>query len=318
LGETLIVQPIVNTLVIGGAGYIGSHLVSQLVATGRQITVLGRSVTPHYELPEDIDYIQGDFAQLELISQLLDTHQEVIHLAYATVPNTSFENPLADLLQNLQQTVQLFSEMADRGAKLILVSSGGMVYGEAEELPIRETHPTRPISPYGATKLTLESYAYLYAKTHGLQFICVRPSNAYGSGQRPFIGQGFIATAIESSLQGSPIKVFGPCGTIRDYLYVSDIASGIISALKHGRLSETYNIGSGIGLSNLDVIESITPLMREIGCQLLVEHQLERPFDVKANVLDSTKLQIDTGWRPQIGFLEGLVTTRDWLIGRKI
>ena len=112
------------------------------------------------------------------------------------MPNTSFDNPLSDLLQNLPPTVQLFSEAADRGVKLVLVSSGGTVYGEAIKLPICETHPTKPISPYGVTKRTLENYAYLYAATHGLKFVCVRPANAYGVGQRAFVGQGFISTAM--------------------------------------------------------------------------------------------------------------------------
>lgn len=308
----------VHTLVIGGAGYIGAHLVPQLIATGRRVTVLARSATPRYELPVGVDYVAGDFAEEKLVCALLDTHQEVIHLAYATVPNTSFENPLADLMQNLPPSVQLFSEMADRDAKLVLVSSGGTVYGEAIELPIRETHPTRPISPYGVTKLTLENYAYLYAATHGLKFVCVRPSNAYGVGQRPFVGQGFVATAIASVVSGVPIKIFGQRGTIRDYLYVSDLASGIVSALERGHLSETYNLGSGIGMSNLDVIEVIKPLMRQIGKEVQIENLPERAFDVKANVLDSTKLQTDTGWETQVKFHEGIVATYDWLKKLKI
>ena len=302
-----------NTLVIGGAGYIGAHLISQLVATGRQVTVLGRSVTHQNNFPEGVAYVAGDFAKLELISQLLDEHQEVIHLAYATVPNTSFENPLADLLQNLPPTVQLFSEAADRGVKLVLVSSGGTVYGEAENFPIAETHSTKPISPYGVTKLTLENYAYLYAATHGLKFVCVRPANAYGVGQRPFTGQGFISTAMASIMSCMPIKIFGLHGTIRDYIYVSDLASGIVSALKAGLYSETYNIGSGIGLSNLDVLASLTPIMNRKGYNINIEHQPERLFDVHINVLDSSKLQVHTGWRPQVGFDDGLRRTYDWL-----
>lgn len=302
-----------NTLVIGGAGYIGAHLVPQLIATGRRVTVLGRSAIPKYELPAGAAYVAGDFAQQELLSRLLDTHPEVIHLAYATVPNTSFENPLADLLQNLPSTVQLFSEAADRGVKLVLVSSGGTVYGEAVELPIRETHPTKPISPYGVTKLTLENYAYLYAATHGLKFVCVRPSNAYGVGQRPFVGQGFIATAMASAIRGMPIKIFGQRGTIRDYLYVSDLASGIVSALEQGQLSETYNLGSGVGLNNADVIEAFKPLMQEIGRGVRVENLPERAFDVKANVLDSTKLRNQAGWKPQVKFEDGLRRTLEWL-----
>jgi len=302
-----------NTLVIGGAGYIGTYLIPELLAKGRRVTVLGRRAIPLHALPEGVAYIAGDFGQCDLISSLLDCHQEVVHLAYATVPNTSFENPLADLLHNLPPTVQLFSEAADRGVKLVLVSSGGTVYGEADELPIRETHPTKPISPYGVTKLTLENYAHLYAVTHGLKFVCVRPANAYGVGQRPFVGQGFIATAMASAMRGMPIKIFGQRGTIRDYLYVSDLASGIVSALEHGHLSETYNLGSGAGLSNLEVIEAFKPLMREIGCEVQVENLPKRAFDVKANVLDSTKLQEHAGWKPQVEFDDGLRRTREWL-----
>lgn len=302
-----------NTLVIGGAGYIGAHLVPQLVATGRLVTVLGRSLNPKCELPAGAVYVDGDFSEPELINHLLDTHQEAIHLAYATVPNTSFENPLGDLLQNLPPTVQLFAEAADRGTKLVLVSSGGTVYGEAVELPIRENHPTKPISPYGVTKLTLENYAYLFAATHGLKFVCVRPANAYGAGQRPFAGQGFIATAMASAMRGLPIKIFGQHGTVRDYLYVSDLAAGIVGALVHGNLSETYNLGSGIGLNNREVIDAMKPLLHEIGCKVQIDSLPERTFDVKSNVLDSAKLQSNTGWKPLVGLREGLTITRDWL-----
>lgn len=302
-----------NTLVIGGAGYIGSHLTAQLLATGRKVTVLGRSLVPSNALPNGVNYIAGDFGQHQLITELLDKHEEVIHLAYATVPNTSFENPLADLLQNLPPTVQLFSEIADRGIKLVLVSSGGTVYGEAEKLPISETHPTKPISPYGVTKLTLENYAYLYAATHGLKFICVRPANAYGAGQKPFVGQGFISTAIASVMRGQPIKIFGQSGSVRDYIYVSDLAAGIVCALESGSLSETYNIGSGVGLSNMDVINAITPLLESTNCKLSVEHYPERTFDVKSNVLDATKIQQLTGWQPKVQFKDGLLFTLDWL-----
>jgi len=303
-----------NTLLIGGAGYIGSHLVPQLIATGRHVTVLGRSEVPRYDLPLGVTYLVGDFAQFELISRLLDTHQEVIHLAYANVPNTSFHNPLSDLLQNLPPTVQLFSESAKRGVKLVLVSSGGTVYGEAVTLPISEIHPTMAISPYGVTKRTLENYAYLYAATHGLKFICVRPANAYGIGQKPFIGQGFISTAMASALKNIPIKIFGQHGTVRDYLYVSDLASGIVRALEHGHLSATYNLGSGVGLTNIDVVEAFRPLLLEVGHEVQVEILPERLFDVKVNVLDSSRLKMDTGWKPSVGFTDGLAITRDWLV----
>lgn len=302
-----------STLLIGGAGYIGSHLVRQLLATGRGVTVLGRSVMPRYSLPAGVTYTVGDFAQTDLLSRLLRAHQEVIHLAYATVPNTSFENPLADLLQNLPPTIQLFAEAAKHGVKLILVSSGGTVYGEAVELPMREAHPTKPISPYGVTKLTLENYAYLYAATHGLKFVCVRPANAYGVGQRPFVGQGFIATVMASMLKELPIKIYGQPGTIRDYLYVSDLSAGIVSALEQGHLAETYNLSSGVGLSNLDVVEACSSLLSKVTRARKIENLPARAFDVKVNILDSSKLRLHTGWIPQVCFDEGLRQTYDWL-----
>ena len=289
------------------------HLIPELLNTGRRVTCVGRSKIPRHDLPKEVNYVSGDFAQDEFIARLLDKHQEIIHLAYATVPNTSFENPLADLLQNLPPTVSLFSEVAKRNAKLVLVSSGGTVYGEVIHMPIEESHPTRPISPYGVTKLTLENYAYLYAATQGLKFVCVRPANAYGVGQKPSLGQGFISTAISSILNGKSVRIYGENGTIRDYLYVSDVASGIVSALERGSLSETYNLGSGIGRSNLDVIAALVPLMKEIGCNISLEKLDERPFDVKSNVLSSNKLHEHTEWAAKVDFASGLRRTLEWL-----
>ena len=166
-----------SCLCIGGGGYIGSFVVPMLLATGRRVTVLGRRPSPSYPLPSEATYVQGCFSDLSLLGNVLDKHHEVIHLAYATVPNTSFANPLGDLLQNLPPTVQLFLEIAVRGGRLVLVSSGGTVYGEAMTVPISESHPTRPISPYGVTKLSLERYAHLYAATHGLHAHAARPQH---------------------------------------------------------------------------------------------------------------------------------------------
>ncbi|HPV73075.1 MAG TPA: NAD-dependent epimerase/dehydratase family protein [Smithellaceae bacterium] len=302
-----------NTLVIGGAGFIGTHLVSELLATGRTVTILDRRTDAIQELPRGADYVAGDFGQCQLIRELLCNHEEVIHLAYTSVPKTSFENPFSDLLENLPPTVQLFAETAESGRKLLFVSSGGTVYGEAGTLPIREDHPTRPISPYGLTKLTLEGYAHLYAVTHGLKFVCVRPANAFGPGQKPFTGQGFIASAMTSMMRGLPVTVFGQRGTVRDYIYVGDLAAGIVSALEKGRPSEIYNLGSGVGRTNMDVIEAITPLLEGLAYKIRIEHLPERTFDVRANILDSGKLHKDTGWSPTTPFDKGLLRTREWL-----
>lgn len=303
-----------SCLVIGGGGYIGSFLVSLLVASGRRVTVLGRRATPSSLLPESARYLQGCFSDQTLIRSLLDENHEVIHLAYATVPNTSFQNPLGDLLENLPPTVQLFAEAAIRGNRLVLVSSGGTVYGEAVALPIKEDHPTHPISPYGVTKLTLEHYAHLYRATHGLEVICLRPANAYGEGQRPFMGQGFVATAMASAILGRPVTVFGEDGGVRDYIHVADLASGIIAALEKGIVGQTYNIGSGIGLSSMQVLDQIKLHLEPRTYDVNVIRKDERIFDVKVNILDSLALQRQTGWIPRIDFNEGLSRSLSWLV----
>ena len=305
----------IKTLVIGGAGFIGSHTTPLLIGTGRSVTVVGRSKESPLIQAHNLNYASGDFGDYEFICKLLDTHDEIIHLAYATVPNTSFENPLADLQQNLTPAVQLFAEAAKRGRKVLLVSSGGTVYGEAKSSLIAESHPKNPISPYGLTKLTLESYAYLYGVTHGLNFVVVRPANAYGAGQRPFMGQGFIATAIASAKEGKIIKIFGAVGTVRDYIEVSDLSAGIVSTLLYGKPSETYNIGSGIGLSNLEIIEKLKQPLRLHKANILIEHLPERLFDVKVNILDSSKLKLDTGWMPKVSIDKGIEKTVKWHFG---
>ena len=302
----------IKTLVIGGAGFIGSHITPLLIETGRSVTVMGRSKESAFIQTHNLSYVSGDFGDYEFICKLLDTHDEIIHLAYATVPNTSFENPLVDLQQNLAPAVQLFAEAAKRGRKVLLVSSGGTVYGEAIDSPILESHSKQPISPYGLTKLTLESYAYLYGVTHALNFTVVRPANAYGPGQKPFMGQGFIATAIATAKEGKAIKVFGKVGTVRDYIEVSDLAAGIVSALLYGKTSEIYNIGSGIGLSNLDIIQKLKEPLQKYGAKVYVEHLPERLFDVRSNVLDASKLQRDTGWMPKVSFDRGIQKTVKW------
>ena len=303
----------IKTLVIGGNGYIGRHLLPMLLASGRAVTVLSRNAKKTADLPQDINYIKGDFGNLSQMATLLDANDEIIHLAYATVPNTSYESPLGDLLENLPATVQLFSEIAKRNKKLLLVSSGGTVYGEVDDVPIKETQPTKPISPYGLTKLTIENYARLYSVTKGLDYIVVRPANAYGVGQLPYKGQGFISTAIASIMDNKNVVVFGEKGTVRDYIYVSDIARGIFAALAKGHSGETYNIGSGIGMTNLDLLLRVKPILEEDGYEVMIQHLPERVFDVQKNILDSSKLTAHTGWKPATSLDDGLLETYKWL-----
>jgi len=301
-----------NCLVIGGNGFIGSHLVPRLVASGRRVTVLDRTGISSRIKSGLVTYVAGDFSDSALIGHLVAEHDEVVHLAYATVPNTSFDNPLADLDQNLHPAVQLFDIVARKGARLLLVSSGGTVYGEAISTPITEEHPTHPISPYGVTKLTLERYAYLYAVTRGLKVTCVRPANPYGEGQLPFVGQGFVSTAMATAMKGKPITIFGEHGTVRDYIHIDDLVEGMLVVFENAAANETFNIGSSIGRSNLDVVNAMSTLLQESGVEVCLNYVSARPFDVKVNVLDCNRIR-NMGWQPRVSFEDGLKRTREWL-----
>jgi UDP-glucose 4-epimerase len=297
----------VRICVIGGAGFIGTQVTRQLVAAGRDVVVLGRRPNPGPELPPQVRYVAGDYGDRAVLRQVLRDVAEVIDLAYATVPQTSFADPIYDILANLPPSVQLLQEAAvAKVRKLVLVSSGGTVYGNATFLPITEEHPTCPISPYGITKLTIEKYAGMFHQVADLAVAIARPGNAYGEGQRAFAGQGFIATAVHSIIRGDAIRIFGAEGTVRDYVHVSDVASGILAVLKQGESGHAYNIGTGVGRSNLDVLRDLEPFAARAGCAVRTELLPARRFDVPANVLEARKLSEVSGWRPQVAFAAGL------------
>jgi UDP-glucose 4-epimerase len=297
----------VKCCVIGGAGFIGTHVTRLLAESGREVVVLDSGARPAAMLPSGVRYVSGDYGDRATIERVLDGVDEVIHLAYATVPQTSFEDPIHDLLANLPESVQLLQVAAEVGlSKFLFVSSGGTVYGVASSLPISEDHPTNPISPYGITKLTLEKYAGMFWAVSGLPIVIVRPANAYGEEQRAAGGQGFIAAAVHSIVRGEEFSVFGPEGTVRDYVHVSDIASGMVAALDHGEIGSTYNIGSGRGRNNLEVLSEIQRCASRDGYKLLMRTLPSRKFDVPANVLDSRRLTAVSGWRPAVDFVSGI------------
>jgi len=250
-----------------------------------------------------------------MLAQTLEGCDEIIDLAYATVPQTSFQNPVNDILVNVPEAVRLF-ELASqlKLRKFIWISSGGTIYGPAQTLPITEAHTTNPISPYGITKLAIEKYAYMYHYISKLPIVCVRPANAFGAGQRVYAGQGFIATAIASLLDGKTLSIFGQEGTVRDYLHVRDMARGIVAALVDGHPGEVYNLGSGHGFSNRQVINQLIPLAAEQGIEPVIQILDERLFDVKANILDSSKLHKHTGWQVTADFAHDLRDTWNWYL----
>jgi UDP-glucose 4-epimerase len=303
-------------LVVGGGGFIGSHLVSKLVASGRKdVRVLGRSMHPRFPLPEGVRYISGNICDEQLLRPLLKECDEVFDLAYSTVPKTSFEDPVLDVMANLPANVTLIKLASEcRLRRFVLVSSGGTIYGNAAYLPIDESHPTNPISPYGITKLAAEKYALMFHRLGALPVVIVRPANPYGPNQAGNLGQGFIGTALFALINHKPVTIFGERGTVRDYIYAEDLAAGLVAALDHGMVGDLYNIGTGLGFDNRSVLDEIAKASAPSTFPLNVVIRPERPFDVACNVLSSAKLTYASGWRPQTEFAQGIAGTLAWAL----
>lgn len=294
-------------LVIGGGGYIGRHVVRLLCDSGREVIVLGRSPVPDISLDKRCRYITGDYGNRSLLKRIINQGVEVLDMAYSTVPKTSYEDAVFDLISNLPASVGLFQEALAAGAsKVTIVSSGGTVYGPTSISPITEEHRTEPVSPYGITKLTTDRYALMFHRNNGLPVVIVRPANAYGRQQRSGTGQGFIAAAIDAIISNREVEVYGANGTIRDYIHVDDVASGIVESLKHGEVGQIYNLGTGIGTSNMEILDMIKFHAVNDGVNVNIRILPARGFDVEKNILDSQKLWNCCKWKAKIPLNEGL------------
>ena len=297
---------------IGGGGFIGWYVTVALLAQGRQVTILDTRPAP-LRFPRAAAYLLGDYGNKEILRKALSGADAVINLSYASVPTTSIADPIQDILSNLPAAVGLFQTAGEYPIqKIIMISSGGTVYGSARRLPIPEDHATDPISPYGVTKLAIEKYGNMFHRLKELPVVTVRPANAFGEYQNPFVGQGFIAAAMAAILSRKTIILYGNNGTIRDYVHAEDVANGILAALDHGHVGAIYNIGSGEGRTNKDVLDEIRPYAEACGLPLHISVEAARGFDVEANVLDSAKLHADSGWKIRIPFREGIQRMWSW------
>jgi len=309
-----------NVLLIGGSGFLGTALAEKFAQRDMPFTVLSRSrmcpprlarvIHEHKKLAV---YVSGDCRDEELIEEVISRHGPIIYLAYTNMRGVSSGDPTTELRDNLSSSTVVFKAAARHQRQVLVASSGGTVYGSSDPIPIKETHPTVPISSYGKTKVAIEKYVFELSQNDGLKYMILRPGNAYGIGQMPFRGQGFIATAIASVLRGEPVRIFGRPGAVRDYVYITDMAEAIAVAMEKGEIGATYNIGSGRGHTNEEIVKEIESIVSFDGLVVKREYLPERPQDVARVILDSSRLELKTGWRPVVGLREGLKYTYLWL-----
>jgi UDP-glucose 4-epimerase len=302
--------------VLGGCGFIGSHLCRELVARGVPVRIFDKVYAARElirDVEGDVEIVEGDITRPDDVLAAVEGCDVVVNLVHTTVPGSSMRDPAYDVESNVVASVRWLSRLGETGVrKVVFVSSGGTVYGIPRGDLIDEGHPTEPISSYGITKLAIEKYVAMYATMCGARHVILRPSNVYGEGQRLHIGQGVIGVLADRALRGEPLEVWGEGASLRDYLYVSDLVSALVALLDYGGPQHVFNVASGEGRSVLDILEV---LRRQLGRLPGVTHTPARSFDVPANVLDYTRLGAETGWRPRVSLEEGVARVLGWLKG---
>lgn len=298
-------------LVLGGNGFIGSHVVDKLLVKGHSVRVYDRASERFRPPLPDVEYIHGEFGNRGLIREALKDIDVVFHLISTTIPKTSNDDPIFDVRSNVIDTIKLLEEcVVARVRRVVFASSGGVIYGIPKTNPIPESHPTNPICSHGITKLMIEKYLALFRHLYGLDYVVLRASNPYGERQNPFGEQGAIAVFLGKVARGEPIVIWGDGGVIRDYFYVGDLADAYLKAATLDVKERIFNIGSGVGTSLVEVIELIA---EATGKNPEVSYTESRPFDVPTNVLDISLAKEHLGWHPHTDLVSGIKRTWKWV-----
>lgn len=300
-----------KSLVLGGGGFIGSHLVGRLLEEGHEVRIYDRSPNRFLGTPQGAEYVEGDLGNHGLIRDALEGIEVVFHLVSTTLPKTSNDDPGYDVRSNLVDTIQLLESCVEAGVrKVVFTSSGGTVYGPPRTVPIPEDHPTDPISSYGIVKLAIEKYLGLFHHLHGLDYAALRVSNPYGPYQNPAGQQGAISVFLNRIRTGQPITIWGDGTVVRDYLYISDLVEALMLAATTDTESKLFNVGHGEGASLNELLELIDGVV-DVAPE--VEYLPARSLDVPASVLDVSRAENELEWRPSIDLAEGIARTWGWI-----
>lgn len=296
-------------LVLGAGGFIGRHLLAELVRNELPVNVFGRDVAQLAGTGID-SFFEGDFGEVHLLRRALKGVDTVFHLIGSTSPATAENDQMFDISTNLLGTINLLTLCLEEGVKrVIFASSGGTVYGATSASPIRETEIPKPISAYGITKLSIENYIYLYNHIYGMKNVVLRIANPFGPLQQGKKSQGVIGTFMRAAKRGDKVTVFG-ANAVRDYIYVEDVASAFMKAAEYQGDEHLFNVGTGVGRSLADLIENIEQLT---GLTLAKDIKAARPFDVATNILDTVSAKRLLGWEPLHPWDQSLEKTWDWI-----
>jgi UDP-glucose 4-epimerase len=301
----------VSCLVLGGGGFMGTHLCQALLREGAQVRGFGRSRTDPGALA-GVVWTSGEFADRTALARAVEGCEVVFHMLGGSIPDSSNRDPLGDLLSSVVPALQLLEICrASSVREILFISSGGTVYGIPQAIPVPESAPTEPISAYGISKLAIEKYLALYHHLYGCDFSVLRVANAFGPYQNPHRRQGLIAAFMHRLAQGQPVEIWGDGRVVRDYIYISDVIDAVLQTATYDGPHHVFNVGGGVGRSVLEVVTDIADVL---GCPKIVPiHKSGRATDVPVNVLDIALIQRELGWSARTVWSDGLRLTADWI-----
>lgn len=309
-------------LVVGGAGYIGSHMVKRLGRAGCEVMTLDNLVGGFRDAVLCGTLIEGDIADREMLDELLAAQRfdAVMHFASHIQVGESVQDPAKYYQNNVVNTLTLLDAMRQAGVMRFIFSSTAAIFGEPQSARIDEAHPKLPINPYGRTKLMVEQALADYDRAYGMKSVCLRYFNAAGADPEGELGERhepethLIPLVLQAaSGRRSHIAVYGqdydtPDGTcIRDYVHINDLCEAhwlALQSLMNGGESQAYNLGNGNGFSVQEVIDAAK---RVTGREIAVQYAARRAGDPARLVADATRAQTALGWRPQHAALETLI-----------
>jgi UDP-glucose 4-epimerase len=295
-----------HALVTGGAGFIGSHLVDALIAEEHTVAVLDNLTSgSRANVNTDAHLHEVDVRDADAVDRVLGERPPdvVFHLAAQIDVRRSVSAPGFDAAVNVAGTaVLLESARLHRVQRLVLASTGGALYGEADAMPTPESAPIEPMSPYGTGKAAAESYCALYTRLHGLPTTSLRLANVYGPRQDPRGEAGVVALFCAAKLEGRTAAVFGDGLQTRDYVFVGDVVAAFMAAVRSSATG-AFNVGTGVETSVLDLAAAL---------ELNAAHEPERLGEVKRSCLDPSAAGAELAWSPAITLSEGLDRTLEW------
>ncbi|MDQ7823166.1 MAG: SDR family oxidoreductase [Candidatus Eremiobacteraeota bacterium] len=297
-----------NILVTGGAGFIGSNIVDELIARGHRVVIIDNLSTGRRDnLNKEAAFHEMDVRNPE-IDKVFESHRldAIVHLAAQIDVRKSVEDPSFDADINILGGINLLRAAKKFKVKKIVYSStGGAIYGEPRYLPADEKHPIRPMAGYGVSKYALEHYIELFSDLYGIDYTILRYANVYGPRQDPLGEAGVIAIFTGKMLEGKSPVIFGNGEQTRDFVYVSDVVKANVIALEKGS-RDIFNIGTG---EETSVNTVFNELRKVLGSSGEATYQAARPGEVFRVYLDNRKALERLGWKPEVGLYEGLKRT---------